>query len=126
MKPDTCIAIGALSAGIAVALGAFGAHGLKDSVPPEDLDIWKTGVLYHVFHALALILVGLHARGGATPKLIAWSFLAGSVIFAGTLYGIVLTDQRWLGAITPIGGGLMIVGWVSFFWHALRAGKSGS
>lgn len=110
------VAIGAVSAALAVVCGAFGAHGLKTRVSPEDLAIWQTGVLYHLVHALALVLYGLFARAGR--QLAGWCFLAGSAIFSGTLYGMTLGGPRWLGAITPIGGVLLIAGWLAFAWEA--------
>ena len=122
MKPNW-IAIGAAWGALAVLLGALGSHVLKDRVTPEDLEIWKTGVLYHALHAPALILFGLfaerRARGGG-PGI---CFLLGSAIFSGTLYGMVCGGPRALGAVTPIGGLLLIAGWV---WFGLLARRSGS
>jgi uncharacterized membrane protein YgdD (TMEM256/DUF423 family) len=115
------IALGALSGAVTVALGAFGAHALRDSVPPADLAIWNTGVHYQGLHALALVLFGLWRVQNSRGEPAGWCFLAGSAIFAGTLYGIVLGGPRWLGAITPIGGTLLIVGWLAFAWSAWRA-----
>jgi uncharacterized membrane protein YgdD (TMEM256/DUF423 family) len=114
------IAVGALSGALTVALGAFGAHALKTRVTPDDLAIWQTGVHYQGLHALALVLVGLWLAPGRRGVLAAWCFLAGSAIFAGTLYGMVLGGPRWLGAITPIGGSLLIAGWLAFAWAAWR------
>ncbi|MCY2959903.1 MAG: DUF423 domain-containing protein [Planctomycetota bacterium] len=110
------VAIGALSAALAVVCGAFGAHGLKERVSPEDLAIWQTGVLYHLIHAPALVLYGMFSRGGKQAA--GWCFLAGTAIFSGTLYGMTLGGPRWLGAITPIGGVLLIAGWLAFAWEA--------
>lgn len=117
------IAIGAAWGALAVILGAFGAHGLKERATPEELEIWKTGVLYHALHAPALVLFGLFQERrtcGGGPGV---CFLLGSAIFSGTLYGIVLGGPRTLGAITPIGGLLLIVGWV---WFGLQARRSGT
>ena len=113
------ISIGATSAALAVVCGAFGAHALKQRLAPEDLAIWQTGVLYHLVHAPALVLYGLFARGGR--HVAGWCFLAGSVVFSGTLYGLALGGPRWLGAITPIGGALLIAGWLAFAWEARGA-----
>jgi len=110
------VAIGAVSAALAVVCGAFGAHGLKGRVSAEDLAIWQTGVLYHLVHAPALVLYGLYARAGR--QLVGWCFLLGTVIFSGTLYAMTLGGPRWLGAITPIGGVLLIAGWLAFAWEA--------
>lgn len=119
MKPNW-IAIGAGLGALAVILGAFGAHGLRDRIDADSLETWKTGVLYHALHSLALVLYGLFAcdRGG---RIAGWCFLLGVAIFSGTLYGLALGGPRWLGAITPIGGVLLIVGWVAFGFEARRA-----
>lgn len=122
MKPAQWIAAGAVSAAIAVTLGAFGAHGLKERVEPSELEIWKTAVNYQFMHALGLILLGLCLRpSNGRASLAGWSFLVGSAIFAGTLYAMVLGGPRWLGAITPLGGLLMIVGWLAFARAASRS-----
>ena len=127
MKPAHWIAAGALSAAFAVGLGAFGAHGLQERVEPSELEIWKTGVSYHFMHALGLVLVGLflgqreaRSPGSGRASAAGWCLLLGSLIFAGTLYAMVLGGPRILGAITPIGGLLMIAGWLAFARAALR------
>ncbi len=123
MRPNW-IALGALSGALAVILGAFGAHGLKDRISSEDLDIWRTGVLYEALHAAALVLFGLfqdRRRTGSGPG---WAFLSGSLVFSGTLYAIALGGPRALGAITPVGGLLLIAGWLGFAVQALRSGKA--
>lgn len=88
---------------LAVAAGAFGAHALKSRLSPEMLAVWETAVRYQVYHALALLVV----RSPAS----AWSFVAGTVLFSGSLYALALTGIRPLGAITPIGGLLFLFGW---------------
>ncbi|MCL4234156.1 MAG: DUF423 domain-containing protein [Deltaproteobacteria bacterium] len=107
---------GALLGGLGVALGAFGAHGLKKIASAEMLQIWETAVRYHMDHAIALIGLGLFAdrfpASGAGIAATLW--LAGIAIFSGTLYAMTLTGARWLGAITPIGGVALIAGWVAF------------
>jgi uncharacterized membrane protein YgdD (TMEM256/DUF423 family) len=123
MSPRTWIALGAFSGALTVGLGAFGAHALKESVPPADLDIWNTAVHYQGLHALALILFGLFAERRRAGGLTGWGFLLGTAIFSGTLYGIVLGGPRWLGAITPLGGTAMIVGWIAFGVAALRSNQ---
>jgi len=121
MRPRTWIAVGAFSGALAVALGAFGAHGLKERVTPEDLAIWETAVHYQGLHAVALVLFGLFAERARAGAAAGWSFLLGALIFSGTLYGIVLGGPRWLGAITPIGGTALILGWLVFGLAALRS-----
>ena len=122
MKPNTWMSVGALSGAITVALGAFGAHALKDSVTPEDLAIWETGVHYQGLHALALVLYGLAQQVKPKSCIAGPCFLAGSVIFSGTLYAMTLGAPRWFGAITPIGGVLLIVGWIALAVSRWRAG----
>jgi uncharacterized membrane protein YgdD (TMEM256/DUF423 family) len=112
------VTIGAISAAIAVVCGAFGAHGLRDHVTAEDLAIWQTGVLYHLIHAPALVLYGVVVREG--KRIGGWCFFLGTLIFSGTLYAMTLGGPRWLGAITPIGGALLIAGWFVFAWEARR------
>jgi len=117
------IAIGAFSGAVAVLLGAFGAHGLKDLVSPQDLEIWKTGVLYHALHSIALVLFGLFQERRGTSSAPGLLFLIGILVFGGTLYGLGLGGPRWLGAITPLGGLAFIAGWILFGVQALRSGK---
>lgn len=100
---------------LGVVLGAFGAHGLKAKLPENLLNAWQTGVEYHLYHALGLILVGLLAyqfpqlKGLSTGG---WLLLAGVVMFSGSLYGLALTQARWLGPVTPLGGLMFILGWL--------------
>ena len=109
----TLFILGASLAGLAVILGAFGAHGLKSMVTPERLLVFETGVRYHFFHAFAILIVGWMVNQGMVSFSPAgWLFFAGIIIFSGSLYILVLTDTAWLGAITPIGGVAMIAGWV--------------
>lgn len=113
--------LGALFGGVAVALGAFGAHALRSRLEPRDLEIFETGVRYQMYHALALLAAawlldkGITQAGGA-----AWGFTIGTLIFSGSLYVMVFTGQRWLGAVTPIGGVAFIVGWVFLMLAARR------
>jgi uncharacterized membrane protein YgdD (TMEM256/DUF423 family) len=111
-------AIGAVLALIGVAAGAFGAHGLKSRLSSEMLDIFEVGVRYHMYHAFALIAVAwAYTRWPGT--LIAasgWLFVAGMLIFSGSLYLLSLTGLRWLGAITPLGGIAFLAGWLCLAW----------
>lgn len=108
--------LGSLNAGLSVILGAFGAHALKERLSPEFMDIFHTGVQYHFYHALGLLAVGilaLHWPASGWLKASGWLMTAGIVIFSGSLYLLVITNTRWLGAITPIGGTAFIIAWVA-------------
>jgi len=106
---------------LGVAAGAFGAHALRDKIPPSDLLIWEKAVLYHLVHGLAAILALAFVAHVASAERIAVLFLCGILVFSGSLYTLVLTNTRWLGAITPIGGTAFIVAWFMLalsFWRA--------
>jgi uncharacterized membrane protein YgdD (TMEM256/DUF423 family) len=95
---------------LGVALGAFGAHGLHDIlVKNERLGNWETAVQYHLIHAVVMLVI---ARSANFPRLAWWLFVVGTVIFSGTLYILALTNLRWLGAITPLGGVALLAGWL--------------
>ncbi len=116
------IATGCIAALLAVALGAFGAHALKARIAPELIAVYRTGVEYHFYHALGLILLGLAAFNlpdSVWLRAAGWTMLAGIVLFSGSLYLLALTGLRWLGAITPIGGAAFIVAWGLFAAAAL-------
>ena len=108
------LTLGSISGALAVMIGAFGAHGLKEKLTEEMLPIYKTGVEYHFYHTLALLAVGMIAMHVKSPLLTAsgWSMAAGIVIFSGSLYALSISGVRVLGAITPIGGLCFMVGWV--------------
>jgi uncharacterized membrane protein YgdD (TMEM256/DUF423 family) len=113
----TFLAIGGVAALLAVALGAFGAHALKSRVPPEMLAVWHTGVEYHVYHALALLAVGIlaiHLPDSALLRWSGWLMLAGIVVFSGSLYLLAVSGERWLGAVTPVGGLAFLAAWALF------------
>ena len=103
---------GALLGALAVILGAFGAHALRAHLEARDLEIFETAVRYQMYHAFALIAASwLLSRNVPYAGHAAWAFIVGVAIFSGSLYLMVATGQRWLGAITPIGGVAMIAGW---------------
>jgi uncharacterized membrane protein YgdD (TMEM256/DUF423 family) len=122
----TFVALGALSAGLAVAAGAFGAHLLRGRFTPEALVTFETGARYHMYHALGLLAVAWAAArwpGGAVTAA-GWLFVAGTVVFSGSLYLLALTGHRWLGAVTPLGGLAFLLGWLALAWAALRGGAT--
>ena len=108
------ITLGSLCSLLGVGFGAFGAHGLKAKVSPEMLATWNTGVLYHLIHALGLILLGILCHllpGVPLVKTAGWFLLAGIILFSGSLYVLVLSDIRALGMVTPLGGISFLIGW---------------
>ena len=121
--PRLFLILGALTAGLGVALGAFGAHGLTGHVTPERLEAFKAAVQYHLIHALALLVVSWVATQwpGWAVQATGYLFLAGIVLFSGSLYLLVLTDTSWLGAITPFGGVAFIVGWGLLAWGVFKS-----
>lgn len=121
MSSKVLFAIGAGAAGLAVVLGAFGAHALGSRVTPDRLQTFETGVRYQMYHALALLAVAwVQAQWpGWQATTAGYLFLAGILVFSGSLYILVLTDTPWLGAITPLGGLAFISGWALLAWHAL-------
>ena len=114
--------LGSISGGLAVALGAFGAHALKARLTPELLATFETGVRYQMYHALALLgAAAAIARWPASnlPSVAGWLFVAGTLLFSGSLYLLCITHKRWLGAVTPFGGLAFIAGWVCLALAAL-------
>jgi uncharacterized membrane protein YgdD (TMEM256/DUF423 family) len=117
------ILIGAINAFLAVALGAFGAHGLEGRVEPKYLETWKTAVTYQMFHATGLFIIGILAGKLPASALISWSgwlMLIGIVLFSGSLYALTLTKISVLGAITPIGGVAFLAAWVLMMVAAVK------
>jgi uncharacterized membrane protein YgdD (TMEM256/DUF423 family) len=106
--------------------GAFGAHGLRHLVSERGLEVFQTAVTYQMYHSIALVLLALLAGQGLPRKLLVWSagfFLAGILLFSGSLYLLVLTDIRWIGPITPLGGLCFMVGWALLITSGLRRNK---
>lgn len=117
------IAIAAVNGFMAVACGAFAAHGLRARLPADLLAVFQTGVQYQMYHALALLAVGilgLHMGSSGLLRASGWLFLAGIVIFSGSLYVLSLSGVRWLGAITPIGGVAFLAGWLLLMAAVIR------
>lgn len=101
---------------LGVALGAFGAHALRSKLDARDLEIFETGVRYQMYHAFALALIAwlgtrVGPEGAGLVRVGGWAFVTGVLVFSGSLYALVLTQTRWLGAITPLGGVAFLVGW---------------
>jgi uncharacterized membrane protein YgdD (TMEM256/DUF423 family) len=115
--------LGSLFGGLGVALGAFAAHGLRARLTPEMLANFETGARYQMYHALALLAVAWAVArwpNSSLPGIAGWLFVAGIVIFSGSLYLLSITGQRWLGAITPIGGVAFLGGWLCLLLAAWR------
>jgi uncharacterized membrane protein YgdD (TMEM256/DUF423 family) len=114
--------LGAVSAFIAVAAGAFGAHALRARLSPEMLAVFETGARYQMYHALGLMAAAWAAARwpGPLPQAAGWMFLAGTVLFSGSLYALALSGVRWLGAITPLGGVAFLAGWICLALAARR------
>lgn len=113
---------GAFSGFLAVALGAFGAHALKGRLEPEMLAVFEVGVRYQMYHALALLAVGWASTRwpGSVLTVGGWLFVAGTIVFSGSLYALALSGTRWLGAITPLGGLALLAGWLCLVWAAYK------
>jgi len=119
------IFIGALCAALSVIAGAFGAHALAARFEPRELQLWETAARYLMYGGLSLVLVGLFGRLGAARGVngAGWALFLGSVVFSGTVFGLAAGGPRWMGAVTPIGGTLMIAGFLIFAWAALTLQK---
>ena len=118
MKPQTALRIAAITGFLAVALGSFGAHGLHGVLEKNGrLATWETAVLYHLAHAVALLVVAT-LRPPRTDAFVL--MLAGVVVFSGTLYVLALTNLKWLGAITPVGGVMLLLGWLALVFSRVE------
>jgi uncharacterized membrane protein YgdD (TMEM256/DUF423 family) len=125
---QTFFFLGSLAAGLGVALGAFGAHGLKSRIAAQRLENFETAVRYQMYHALGLLAAGSMAAGSmatgapsAWVNAAGWLFTAGIILFSGSLYLLVVTSRRWLGAITPLGGVAFLAGWLCLAVVALSS-----
>ena len=116
--------IGAWAALLAVLAGAFGAHALGTRIDADSMEVFRTAALYHFLHALALFALGaweVPPRIAATVHRAAWTLAAGTLLFSGSLYTLAVTDVRWLGMLTPLGGVTLCAGW---FWLAITVAKA--
>lgn len=105
---------------LAVAGGAFGAHALADRIPPERLAVFETAVRYAFYHAFGMMIAGVAGGDEWLRRRAGWSFLAGVPLFSGSLAILAVTGQRWLGAVTPLGGLLFVIGWLFLAWGVWR------
>ncbi|MBQ0724938.1 MAG: DUF423 domain-containing protein [Cycloclasticus sp.] len=122
MNAKQCISLGAILAFFAVAFGAFGAHGLKNTLTPDLLAIYHTAVDYQLWHAIGLLIIGLIQQQNASrllPKA-AWFMFAGILIFSGSLYALSLSGIKPLGAITPIGGASFLIAWALLAYASFK------
>ena len=119
----TFLLLGSVSAFLAVALGAFAAHGLKDKLSPEMLGVFEVGVRYHLYHSLALFVVAWigsqYPEVNSSPA--GWLFAAGIVLFSGSLYAMSVSGTRWLGIVTPFGGICFLGGWIWIAWGVWKS-----
>ena len=119
---------GATLLGLAVAIGAFGAHALRERLDAYSLGVYERAVFYHFVHALGLLILGVAVRAGAVSASAAalpgWLLLAGIVIFSGSLYALALSGVRKLGAITPLGGVAFVAGWIALAWAFVNSKPS--
>jgi len=127
-EPRTLFVSGAVSAGTAVMIGAFGAHGLRSALPGDMLAIFETGVRYQMYHAFALLATSWAAAqwGSRLPRSVAasgWFFGLGTIFFSGSLYILSITGIGWIGAMTPIGGVLFIAGWITLGYSAWKGAR---
>jgi|SRR5690349_18224982 len=120
MNGRICLLVASLALAAAVALGAFGAHAMKSRLAPDMLAVYQTAVQYHFWHALGLFVLALlmFQSGAPALDLAGWLLIAGLILFSGSLYLLALTGERWLGAITPIGGVASIAAWLVVAWVA--------
>ena len=123
MWPKIFLAVGGLYGLLGVALGAFGAHGLRDRLEASQLSSWQTAVQYQLIHAIALIVVGvwlLHT-GAVALRYAGGLFVAGVALFSGSIYLLILTSATWLGPVTPLGGVLLMAGWLGVIYAGFLA-----
>lgn len=123
MWPKIFLAVGGLYGLLGVALGAFGAHGLRDRLEASQLSSWQTAVQYQLIHAIALIVVGvwlLHT-GAVTLRYAGGLFVAGVALFSGSIYLLILTSATWLGPVTPLGGVALMAGWLGVIYAGFLA-----
>jgi uncharacterized membrane protein YgdD (TMEM256/DUF423 family) len=114
------VLLGAVNAGMSVAAGAFGAHGLKSVLSDDMLAVFETASRYQMYHGLGLLAAGMLVTRAAArgPAVAGWCFVTGIALFSGSLYVLALSGARWLGAVTPLGGAAFLAGWIALAWSA--------
>ena len=113
--------LGSTLAFSAVLLGAFGAHALKETLSANDsIQTWETAVRYQMWHAIALILLSMNSLSNPIPKMIGPCFAIGTLLFSGSLYGLALDGPKWLGPVTPLGGLILMIGWLLLAYSSLK------
>lgn len=112
--------VGALFAMFSVAFGAFGAHYLKNKISIEMLTVFEVGVRYQFYHSLAIMLVAVAIKTWSVPTTPAYFFISGIILFSGSLYVLSLTGIKYFGAITPIGGGMFLIGWILLAYNSFK------
>jgi uncharacterized membrane protein YgdD (TMEM256/DUF423 family) len=122
MTAKTFFILGCVFSFLGVAIGAFGAHALKQKLSPESLQIFEVGVRYQMYHAFALFVVAwaLHSWNIAGAAASGWWFISGIALFSGSLYALALTDIKWFGAVTPLGGLSFLIGWLWLTWSVWK------
>jgi uncharacterized membrane protein YgdD (TMEM256/DUF423 family) len=115
-------AIASIFLALAVGLGAFGAHGLRDRLDAYSMDVWNKAVFYHFIHGIGMLIASILPRTSPVSGYACWALAAGILIFSGSLYLLAVTGVRTLGAITPIGGLCFIAAWLLLAWHFIAPG----
>ena len=114
--------LGSILAFSAVLLGAFGAHALKETLSANDsIQTWETAVRYQMWHAIALILLSMNSLSNPIPKMIGPCFAIGTLLFSGSLYGLALDGPKWLGPVTPLGGLILMIGWLLLAYSCFKS-----
>ncbi len=126
MKSKNCLGIAGFLGATAVGAGAFGAHGLEGRIPEDLLEVYKTAAHYHLIHSVVILGISLLLQCSQKDRIYsvsAYFFLLGILVFSGSLYTLALSGTRWWGAITPVGGLLLILGWMTLILGGFRGGK---
>ena len=123
MKHNVIISLGSFNAALAIAFGAFAAHGLKSHIDERSIEIFNTAADFHFWHAIGLIIIGIIAKNMSKTNFasVVWLMTLGILLFSGSLYILSVTGIRWLGAITPFGGTSFIIAWLLLAWKCLKS-----